>query len=152
MFLRQIVCFCPHPWKIFPSPWKKSADAHAWVCLRLKSVILTYSPSDLLSLASIFNVVTCRGPVIGVITQWVKVVWLEPDFSGRLKFPDFTSRIDRFGATATATRCLFDIGEKQDRKFKKKNFYHYFGFRGNFKKQLISKFLNQCFLTAACCP
>jgi len=28
VFFRQIVCFAPPPWKILPSPGKKSADAH----------------------------------------------------------------------------------------------------------------------------
>jgi len=45
MFLggfRQIVCFCPFPWKLLPSHGKTSADAHAIVEYNILTVKETF--------------------------------------------------------------------------------------------------------------
>ena len=48
-FFRQIVCFCP-PWKVLPSPGKKSADAHSMNCDMIFTESVFFKPNLALNL------------------------------------------------------------------------------------------------------
>ena len=61
-------------------------------------------PSDLLSFASILDVISGRGSIVRIVSEWIKMIRLEVDLALGVELPDLAGGVDGLRAAASTAR------------------------------------------------